>query len=318
MTGTEASPPLVTVAIPLYRSRRFFDVIVENIETLDYPNLEILIGDRHLADDTVDRLRERFRDDTRIRFVTATDELSWVAHYNLLLAAGRGKYFLWMPHDDSYPAGYVGTLVARLEETPDSVLAFGRMQTASIEGEPAPTYPPPPMTPTEAWSVRSALRLHLCWNLGIGIRGVFRRSTLVDAGLWIRDMPGGAKADGCWMFGVALLGRFEYAPDTGCLKRFYVGSTHERWEAVPHGQESRLCTSYLRDYGPAGRERVLALAVLWSAASLNFGAFVINRVAGRQLIGPNPMRRVFLHLLKGPERARVRASPRRNRNSTES
>ena len=45
--------PLVTVAFPLYRSMRFFDYLVENIEKLSDPNYEILIGDRHLLDPEV-------------------------------------------------------------------------------------------------------------------------------------------------------------------------------------------------------------------------------------------------------------------------
>ena len=48
-------------------SLRFLEIISENIRNADYPNLEILIGDRHLADDTVDQLRARFPNDARLR-----------------------------------------------------------------------------------------------------------------------------------------------------------------------------------------------------------------------------------------------------------
>ena len=50
----DAAPahPLVSVGFPLYRSRRFLDNIVENLEAIDYPNLEMLVSDRHLHDDT--------------------------------------------------------------------------------------------------------------------------------------------------------------------------------------------------------------------------------------------------------------------------
>ena len=44
---TIPDPPLVTVGIPLYRSARFLPSIIENLEALDYSNMEILISDRH-------------------------------------------------------------------------------------------------------------------------------------------------------------------------------------------------------------------------------------------------------------------------------
>ncbi|MEO8541606.1 MAG: hypothetical protein ABI577_17830, partial [bacterium] len=84
--SAEPLAPLVSLAIPLYRSLRFLDVITENIRNADYPNLEILVGDRHLADDTIEQLRIRFVGDSRLRFITSRDEVSWVDHYNLLLA----------------------------------------------------------------------------------------------------------------------------------------------------------------------------------------------------------------------------------------
>ena len=37
--------PLVSIGIPLCRSRRFLDVIAENLECRSYPNLEILIAE---------------------------------------------------------------------------------------------------------------------------------------------------------------------------------------------------------------------------------------------------------------------------------
>ena len=52
--------PLVTVAIPLYKSQPFFDIITENVENLAYENLEFIISDRHGYDDTLARLRQRF------------------------------------------------------------------------------------------------------------------------------------------------------------------------------------------------------------------------------------------------------------------
>ena len=82
--------PLVSVAIPLYRSRPFVDVIARNIEAIDYPSTEILISDRHQEDDALDILAARFAGNRRIRILRARDRLDWVDHYNLLLTAATG------------------------------------------------------------------------------------------------------------------------------------------------------------------------------------------------------------------------------------
>jgi glycosyltransferase involved in cell wall biosynthesis len=55
--------PRVSVAIPLYRSARFMDIIIANIEAMPKQDIEILISDRHCFDDTIDRLMERYATD---------------------------------------------------------------------------------------------------------------------------------------------------------------------------------------------------------------------------------------------------------------
>src|SRR6187397_2030409 len=77
----DVAAPLVSVAIPLYRSRPFVDRIARNIETLDYPSVEILISDRHMDDDAIELLGARFAGDPRIRLLRANDRAGWVEHY---------------------------------------------------------------------------------------------------------------------------------------------------------------------------------------------------------------------------------------------
>jgi GT2 family glycosyltransferase len=137
--------PLVSVGIPLFQSRRFLDGIIGNIGAIDYPNLEVIISDRHCADDTIDLLAERFASDRRIRCLKGSDQLNWVEHYNLLLRISSGRYFLWMAHDDYCPSDYISKLVSCLESRPDVVLAHGCLETVHLDDRPT------------SWSVRSDL-----------------------------------------------------------------------------------------------------------------------------------------------------------------
>ena len=100
--SAEPLAPLVTLAIPLYRSFRFLDVISENIRNADYPNLEILVGDRHLADDTVEQLRVRCAGDRPLPVHHLARRGLWAATTTTPPMPGR---YLWMPRRRFVSAG---------------------------------------------------------------------------------------------------------------------------------------------------------------------------------------------------------------------
>src|SRR5262245_23801043 len=196
-----AQLPLVSVAIPLFQSRRFLDGIIGNIDAIDYPNLEVIISDRHCADDTIERLAERFKSDRRIRCLKAADRLNWVEHYNLLLRMASGRYFLWMAHDDYYPSNYVSQLVFCLESRPDVVLAYGRLETVDLDDRPT-SWSARSELPVveERWSLRVALKLLFFWNIWMPCRGVFRRDVVMQSGLFIRPTYETSDSDAYWLF----------------------------------------------------------------------------------------------------------------------
>jgi len=153
--------------------------------------------------------------------------------------------------------------------------------------------------PGEVWSARSALRLLFGWDLGVAMRGLFRRSAVLDAGLWVPQTRGRAHADTCWLFGMALLGRFEFVPEARCLKRFYPTSTHAQWRPLPPAELTRVLTRYLRDLVPSRRERFLGISILWFGAALNRGASLINKVTRRTVISRYTTQRMLLRILRG-------------------
>lgn len=225
--------PLVSVGIPLYRSARFFEIVAGNIERIDYPDLEFLVSDRHMEDDTIERLARRFAEDPRVRFLRGRDGIHWVAHYNLLLREARGRYFCWMPHDDTFPGDWVGRCVSYLARHPDVILACGhiRIFVAGGGGDRAKpgTIAAPDTEPPR--SVADALELLRNPRLGGAMRGVFRRDDIVNRRLWMRYPRNGVFADVYWLFALALIGRLAPLDDLVCDKRYYSDSTHARWRA---------------------------------------------------------------------------------------
>jgi len=227
------SPPLVTVGIPLYRSRRFVPVIAENIRAIDYPNIEIIVSDRHGLDDAIDEIERLFPGDPRLRYLRASDERDWVENYNVLLDAARGEYFLWMAHDDSYSGNYISDLVAALEVDPDAVLAFGRVDRISVDGFlPVKSQFVPPRLPADrGWPFWMPFHLLMLWEEPwVPFRGLLRKAAVDARALRMRKTESNPCADVCWVFGLSLIGRIGYVPTCVCTKRFYGESTGAQWQ----------------------------------------------------------------------------------------
>ncbi len=265
--------PLVSVALPLYKSRRFFDILCANLDTLAYPNLEILISDHHCADNALAQLYARYGDDARVRFFAARDEINWVEHFNLLLRAARGKYFFWMPHDDSYARDFVSVLVEKLEQAPDAVLAYGSMLGLHPNGVQKPPRTTAPFSNDAAWTWREPLKLFLEQHLWLASHGMVRRARVVEKNLFLPATRDTNAADIVWTFALACTGRFVWTPQCLIQKRFYSTSTHAQWKLRTwrHSvREFSLLRALLQNSSVSPRERMRAetLALIWTILRL--------------------------------------------------
>lgn len=229
------------------------------------PEVEVLVSDRHGLDDTLEQLRQRHAADSRFRFFAATDAIDWVAHYNWLLARGRGTYFAWMPHDDTFPAGWYSGLVEHLDRRPDTLLAFGPLIAIDLENRELPASAvhcrPPPWDSPERWSARDAYRM-LRGEAWVPFRGVFRREPIVAAGLFMRSTYCNQSADKGWLFAVGLLGAVRFVAVPPCYKRYYPGSTHRRMPASFRSRSSLypVLIRYVLRHSPSARAALVGIA----------------------------------------------------------
>jgi len=268
----DVAAPLVSVAFPLYRSRSFVDRIARNIESLDYPSVEILISDRHMDDNAIELLGTRFAGDPRIRLLRANDRVGWVEHYNLLLRAATGSYVLWIPHDDEYSPGYIAALVECLERFPDTVLAFGGVEVEDETGAVIWTEEARPSLPVDGpWGPGAALGMMMLGGRWLPhFHGVFRRAPVVEAELFVRPTADNVEADVYWVFGMGLLGRMRFVSGCSYRKHLHGANVSLGWGSrrLRHVRDSvTVPWGYVRHLARGKRDVLRAIPVLvaWMA-----------------------------------------------------
>ena len=247
-------PPRISVAIPLYRSAPFVDNVSANIEAMP-PGIEILVSDRHLYDDAIDRLEKRHRGDRRLVFLRHRDGRDWIDHINDLLRQARGEYWRLLPHDDFTSGKALNALVGCLDEHPETLLAYGPTFSEDLDGNrlPGRQYPDPhPITDEDPWTLGLALDTHWRGHFSGAFKGLLRREWVVERGLWIRRTLGTVHAERAWLAPLAALGRFRFVPDAAYIKRFHPESTHAGWRpGVSHELSVwRVLRAYFRDLVP--------------------------------------------------------------------
>lgn len=269
-------PPRVTVALPLFRSAKFIDTIRGNLRRLPRGDLEILISDRHLYDDTIDRLESEFGADPRVRFIRHTDRIGWVAHYNALLREANGEFMMWMPHDDDFPEEYIPKLLSALKAHPGAILAFSSMRAVGRFGRPLRV--DTTLIPEGMLAGPWTRRLHLCLlafaQPAAAFRGVFRRQRIIEHGLFIRESKGSVLADHYWTFATGFVGSWVHVADCTYDKRFYPQSTHPRWRFSRRqwADGFRVLRAYIRALAHGRRDAAFSML----AVSLWVGANMLN------------------------------------------
>ena len=273
-----AEYPLVTNAIPLYKSKPFIEIIIANIDAIEYPNIEILISDRHQYDDAIDILAEYFRDDTRVRILRATDQLTYAQHYNLLLSLGQGKYFRWMPHDDSYPQCALIRKVQILETHPQYILVNGPWHILDSSGNVESVHQPM-KSPLGRWSFETPLFVAFDTLEAHAFKGLFRRSIAVDHEIWLFNTTKIIFPERCWEFAMSLKGEFYNDVDFAYFKRYSPASTSQTWRQdyrrvdIFYAWFYKFKYQWSLDRKPA---RVIAFLILM--APLTFRRLLLNEI----------------------------------------
>ena len=125
--------PLVTIGIPVYKRLSCLPRALESVLKQDYPHIELLVSDNGLNGAAVRDLVAQHYNQPYI-FRQNPTIVTLPAHYNQLVSAASGKYFIWMPDDDAISSNYVSALVSILEQDRTVAVAIARQEYVDASG----------------------------------------------------------------------------------------------------------------------------------------------------------------------------------------
>jgi glycosyltransferase involved in cell wall biosynthesis len=126
--------PLVSIGMPVFNGFPFLPQALESLLAQDYPNFELVISDNGSADQTGAYCQDLARRDPRIRYVRNDTNIGPMANFRQAVNLAKGEFFMWGADDDLWSKQYVSTLVKRLEEHPEAVLATPSFQPIRDDG----------------------------------------------------------------------------------------------------------------------------------------------------------------------------------------
>lgn len=222
--------PLISLIFPLYKSKRFLDLIIANIEAVEYPNVEFLFGDRHLFDDAMDVLSQKYLGDDRFRFYRFKDKKGWLDNLNFLISKANGNYYRFMPHDDSFPICGLNCMVEEFNLHPDSILVFSPVKHFHLDDPKKKLYQNDDNLKdfnNTVWNDQWILNINSPMKAKGSFRGLIDLDKVRKAGLEIKKAD--LFADRYFLFGLAIIGRFRVIEAGASIKMMHSESVSAGW-----------------------------------------------------------------------------------------
>lgn len=225
--------PKLTIGLPVYNGENYLREAIECLLAQSFSDFEIVICDNASTDATSAICISYLRRDRRIKYHRSERNLGATANFRLAFQLAKAPLFKWTAHDDLYHLDYLATCVGILRHNPDVVLAHsatafiddagtmfpcdretGQFQNPITGERQTPDNPAIGNDGNPAyrfWQVLSRAR----W--GSHIFGVIRRDALART----KVLANFASSDRATLAELALLGRFQAAPERLYFKRFH-------------------------------------------------------------------------------------------------
>jgi glycosyltransferase involved in cell wall biosynthesis len=124
---------LVTIGIPVYKRLHYLANVLAVVESQDYPMIELLVSDNGMNGIAVPEIIKRhYSRPFRFRQNSSTVGIS--VHFNQIVKAASGEYFVLLQDDDEISPNYVSELVYLLESHPKASVAIAKQEILNEAG----------------------------------------------------------------------------------------------------------------------------------------------------------------------------------------
>lgn len=124
----------VTFGIPIYKRLNTLRYALESVASQDYPHVELIVSDNGSNGTKVrDIVEQWYPRPYRFRQNPAT--VPMFSHYNQLLEAASGEYFVALDDDDTVSSNFASELVGVFTRHPDVTVAFARQKIVNEAGK---------------------------------------------------------------------------------------------------------------------------------------------------------------------------------------
>jgi glycosyltransferase involved in cell wall biosynthesis len=125
--------PLVSIIIPTFDRPRYLQEAIEAVLAQTYPNIEVLIFDNGMLDETLTVMEDAARRDPRVRFQRNERNLGMSANFNALAQAAGGEFLVAIGDDDRLLPEFVSRLVEVMR--PELGVAFSNHYLIDADGK---------------------------------------------------------------------------------------------------------------------------------------------------------------------------------------
>lgn len=231
-----AALPKVTIGVPVRNGAAHLERALESLVSQTLADIEIVVSDNASDDATADILRRFAERDGRIRTFRQPELIPVIDNFRFVLQQARAPYFMWAAHDDSRAPEFVERLWARLESTPEAVLACGDL-VEQVHGDPQVRPADYATDGLPVWARMRKTAAIQCFHIyGLWRTDVLRGIPMVDIPWW-PDTPimvaAAAKGTFAHVPGVTFFYRFNPKPFFGLVAP---GETRPLWKLLKGGR----------------------------------------------------------------------------------
>ena len=226
----------LTCLIPLFKSSPFLDIIIENIEEHLNTGARVLISDQHCFDRSARLIKQRFRREKRVGIFESKAAGDWVDNINFLIRKVETPFARIIPHDDSASGESSTILVQALMDNPDAILASGIVRAFDLHDVRLPhkdELNANESASRRTWTFNDKMDFFWKSRYAGAFKGVWRTNAIVQYNLYIKKTPTLQHSERLWLSALAMVGRFQFVPESVLIKRYYSTSTHAKWLAKP-------------------------------------------------------------------------------------